>query len=820
MKKTILLLMIGLTTLLLVSCKKKPVPVEFDFNKDLDTENIFFDDFDNGISKDNWVIGNQKWGIGNGGVIKENVSYTSDGVVVLQANGDYYDGDHVGINANHGKRTGAMIKTREAFGPGRYETRLKVMPRFGSTTALWTFYYDGSKNLNQEIDIELNIENDFHYMMTTNWISEQQYSTKSNLTDTVLNDFEWHTFRFDWRTNPSRIDYFLDDVLISTQESYVPDHAGEFNIGNWFPDAWAGVPNFETDYTYVDWFKYTPFKNNEYIQTPSNEASPDYFYPSEPSEYPVANLVSNASFEGLEDAWRFDALGEVEITDGVGINNSKAIKIPEKEYAYQMITGLDETFEMRLKAKVKHDILDKGYIMLEYFPNEINKLGDKIIEINSTNSKFVNNEYYEIEVVFDLPKDVKRAELSLNSDKGNIYFDDLFFNLSKKPHKITTEDIEKQEYHFEENFTNGISMDKWNISNRVWGGTHHGGVVHQNVNYTSDGLLVLQANGDYYDGDIQGINKSDGKRTGAAIYTKEYFGPGEFEIVAKAMPRFGATTAFWTYNFENGINSEIDIELNVNNDFHTAWFTNYLTESNSVHQKMDTPVLNNDGDFHTYKIEWHTAPTPMIKYYIDGVLYHTATTKIPTLEAQFWIGVWFPNKWAGEPNFETDYLIVDSFTYKKYDNQPYDRTNNLPGSTSSFFYPTSPIELPKNNFISNGDLKTNLGYELSNAQIIDKTLYINTTTGYAKQYITGINEKLKMKLEFEVKGSSSNIEIVYYDANKQIIDSTFYNIDVQSQLFTKSMEILNYPTNTRSIDIIFKGENIEYRNLYLNLQEG
>ena len=46
------------------------------------------------------------------------------------------------------------------------------------------------------------------------------------------------------------------------------------------------------------------------------------------------------------------------------------------------------------------------------------------------------------------------------------------------------------------------------------------------------------------------------------------------------MPRFGATTAFWTFNYLDGINSEIDFEFNVNNDFSTVWLTNWLTETN------------------------------------------------------------------------------------------------------------------------------------------------------------------------------------------------------------------------------------------------
>ncbi|NCB34373.1 MAG: glycosyl hydrolase family protein, partial [Erysipelotrichia bacterium] len=107
------------------------------------------------------------------------------------------------------------------------------------------------------------------------------------------------------------------------------------------------------------------------------------------------------------------------------------------------------------------------------------------------------------------------------------------------------------------------------------------------------GMLVLGANGDYYAGSKTGIGNSHGRRTGSAIISRDYFGPGRFEVRAKIMPRFGGATAFWTYYNDGTVNHEIDIELNVSNDFHNSWFTNWLTESNYVSMDMKTPVLHN-----------------------------------------------------------------------------------------------------------------------------------------------------------------------------------------------------------------------------------
>ena len=128
----------------------------------------------------------------------------------------------------------------------------------------------------------------------------------------------------------------------------------------------------------------------------------------------------------------------------------------------------------------------------------------------------------------------------------------------------------------------------------------HGGVIFQNVHYTEDGNLLIQANGDYYEGPLKGVEQNNGKRTGGAIYTKEAFGPGSFEVKAKIMPRFGATTAFWTFNYLDGINSEIDFEFNVNNDFSTVWLTNWLTETNYNNHTHQMDSFHNDGNWHHF----------------------------------------------------------------------------------------------------------------------------------------------------------------------------------------------------------------------------
>ncbi len=438
MKKTAILLsgafLLAAAFPLLAACEGG-TSSEFDPDANLDTKNVFFDDFTEGVRSEYWNIGNSKWGTDNGGVLPENVKYTEDGILILQCNGDNYVGELRGHGNDHGRRTGAQIISREYFGPGRFEVRMKCLPRFGSTTAFWTYYNNGANNY--EIDIELNVEQDFTKVWNTNWLTLEQtdhYVAKSPI---VNNDGEWHTYKFEWHTNPARIDYYIDDVLTHTSQVFVPDVAMPINIGNWFPSGWAGSPDFETDYTFVDWFRYTPYLNNDYTAMEKDAASPDELYPAEPVELPVANLISNAQMESdLEipisnsvagmNAWRQGRAGEVAFVAGGGIDGSSAIEIKDGHSVYQYISGMHESFELTLRGSAK-TISGSGRIVIECMPLYTQTLQEYTIEFSDC------ADFTEKSLTFTLPEGTQRLRISLEADEGSdVMFDNLFCNLTKK----------------------------------------------------------------------------------------------------------------------------------------------------------------------------------------------------------------------------------------------------------------------------------------------------------------------------------------------------------------------------------------------------
>ncbi len=215
----------------------------------------FFENFAKGIPSAHWYLMRARWGQGNHGVLPENAACTADGILVLTARGDRYTGD---FNGGNGQRTGAVLTSRRRFGPGSFEVRMKVLPEMGACSAIWTYYNDGVRN--HEIDIELpgNTRN-FEGVLCTNWLTEQEYASQYVPSPSAYNDGKWHTYRFDWHTDPRRVDYAVDGKTVLSVDHHIPTAAGLFNVGVWFPWEWCGEPDFDTAQMLVDWIRYEPY---------------------------------------------------------------------------------------------------------------------------------------------------------------------------------------------------------------------------------------------------------------------------------------------------------------------------------------------------------------------------------------------------------------------------------------------------------------------------------------------------------------------------------------------------------------------------------
>ncbi|MBP5303505.1 MAG: family 16 glycosylhydrolase [Clostridia bacterium] len=303
----------------------------------LKSDGSFYDDFTNGVDSNMWYLCTQTWGGGNNGQLAQNVGYTEDGTLVLTANGDLYKGT---IGGRNGKRTGGVIVSKSNPGPGSYEVRMKVAPRLGTCSTMWTFYY-GNNGENHEIDIEIpGNETTFKYSLFTNWLTEENYLPQNTIPDFYHNDGEWHTYRFDWHTNPKRIDYYVDGKLEMTSNTLIPTIAGHFWLGVWFPNAWCGNPDFETCYMLVDYAKFTafdePFTNSGIGY---NFAAPLSAYPASPMQLPTNNYVSNGSFVNDLIGWTVTGSASVVQEDGDSVLKVMTDETKVTQKISSMISG-------------------------------------------------------------------------------------------------------------------------------------------------------------------------------------------------------------------------------------------------------------------------------------------------------------------------------------------------------------------------------------------------------------------------------------------------------------------------------------------------
>ncbi|MDF2987909.1 MAG: hypothetical protein K0R50_3419 [Eubacterium sp.] len=299
------------------------------------TSEIFYDDFDgNTLNTDKWLVAKKNWGgyekdnegniisNYNGGVVPENVSL-ENGVLKLEAHGNNYTGDVKGVYRSGRERAdnirvGASIATKDYYASGRYEVNMKIPDELGACSAIWSFNYrelydeaslaaaaargvdvsEGYYVSNHEIDIELpgrptgEVQDiSYDYALCNTWRGETEVESTTNYTNVkeamgdrltggelgALADGKFHTYRFDWHTGdsdtPAKVDYYIDNILIKTCTTDIPNIAGRFWVGIWFPNKWAGTPDFDTVTLDVDYLKITPF--SEYNDAWDAESYPD-----------------------------------------------------------------------------------------------------------------------------------------------------------------------------------------------------------------------------------------------------------------------------------------------------------------------------------------------------------------------------------------------------------------------------------------------------------------------------------------------------------------------------------------------------------------
>lgn len=324
-------------------------------------KSVFYDDFSGGIRSEVWRALNERWASqNNNGYAEDNCMYTTcprevaaagatGGLVVIRSNGDFA--------AEEGRRRqGGGIVTKRLFGPGRYEVRLKVVPRAGQCSAAWTYFNDWKPTLAErrysEIDIELPHGGDYRkYSGTTyeNYVSAAEKICESEVIESrdPLNDGEWHVLAFEWRTDAEHGDegivWYQDGKQVLFLNKAVPRYTATFWIATLFQDAiaWLGDPQFETAYLYLDWVRITEYADP--VQEGSAEKESRLNFTGidlKEAPVPYTDYIANGRFERPAVSKNFKGRDIVswELTDGASIGEKKLV-LNEGACAAQLITA-------------------------------------------------------------------------------------------------------------------------------------------------------------------------------------------------------------------------------------------------------------------------------------------------------------------------------------------------------------------------------------------------------------------------------------------------------------------------------------------------
>ncbi|RIX59680.1 beta-glucanase [Paenibacillus nanensis] len=148
----------------------------------------------------------------------------------------------------------------------------------------------------------------------------------------------------------------------------------------------------------------------------------------------------------------------------------------------------------------------------------------------------------------------------------------------------------------------------------------------KNANFTSAGQLELKITSPSY-------NKFDC----AEYRSTNKYGYGKYEVSMKPAKNVGIVSSFFTYTGPSDGTQwdEIDIEF-LGKDTRKVQF-NYYTNGVGGHEKIVDLGFDASQGFHTYAFDWQPG---YIKWYVDGVLKHTATSNIPKTPGKIMMNLW------------------------------------------------------------------------------------------------------------------------------------------------------------------------------------
>ncbi len=208
---------------------------------------------------------------------------------------------------------------------------------------------------------------------------------------------------------------------------------------------------------------------------------------------------------------------------------------------------------------------------------------------------------------------------------------------------------------------NAYDSSTWEMANWANGNPFNCGFLPDHVTFSSGSMRLR----------LDNVPSSGKQYSGGEYRTRDTFSYGRFETRMIAAKGSGLVTSFFTYTGSPW--DEIDVEILGKNTTQAQF--NYFVNGVGGHERIVDLGFDASAGYHTYAFEWEPNA---IRWYVDGVLKHTATgspTTLPSHPMQIMMNLWNGigvDSWLGP------------FTYAGPYTATYDYASYAPPGSSSF----------------------------------------------------------------------------------------------------------------------------------------
>jgi hypothetical protein len=269
----------------------------------------------------------------------------------------------------------------------------------------------------------------------------------------------------------------------------------------------------------------------------------------------------------------------------------------------------------------------------------------------------------------EAPEAAPEAEAGLAADAADMLLPEAGLDAGPGPRGACR--IEGAKDGFYDSFTSSaLRTENWLVAHgpvQFGGQRALGGFAQGNVSIDS-GALLLRVRGDRYEGAVRSVDGSgralaSGKRSAAAVATRDLFASGTYQVEGHFAGPPGLKVALWFVRDDESMGA-IDMSVPGTGGGQPSYAHVHLrsrdASSSSENQFALSPALD-DGAAHILRFDWYTTVDNAVSFWVDDMPRWQTGRSLPSgRAARLWIVAWVPDD--APADFDTaDVRIENAF---------------------------------------------------------------------------------------------------------------------------------------------------------------